>query len=435
MTNDVSGSSLVRSRRYKLSRLVLHKVSLVLINGNFKPRLKRIGLAIAVLFVYLLYGSVEGFGLARNLAFRPHLSLFDEARFTSRFGDKIMFFGGSSYELASISALVASFAGDFDASFRFKSLAFELFENRLEEADRVSTRQKNSKLIFYMVSAGRTDLLEKTQPGARAFADSNSTFGNPRPSGFSPVLDLARACNWSEEGLDPEWSNLIRGRKVVVIGPAPDPELSEKSLSSHQNAFFIWIGALNAETRHGAPARHGIPANDLGIAMNGANSRWFSENPGFLHPESASWLLSKENLASIPLLNIHHLRAATHMPYLSGSPNMFPILLFDVLLHGAREVFVYGVDLFVGRVSYREDARYRLPIGAKLGRAIDASGSTGRSGEMLRNISLHDPIENFTIVKVLTLSCEVRGSSVFESIIGLTPHQYALALGGRFDEV
>jgi hypothetical protein len=108
--------------------------------------------------------------------------------------------------------------------------------------------------------------------------------------------------------------------------------------------------------------------------------------------------------------------------YLSGNPNMVPVMIVDLLLAGLGPIWVTGTTFFLGEAPYRESQRR---IFETSGAATDRYGSTGGQFERCRGISGHDQFVNRAVVRNLYQAGHVTGDSKFIESIEMSSHQYS----------
>lgn len=407
-----------RSWKYLFSRRAIRTLSASRFFGALKMEQQRYLFSFVFILLTTLYTSRWTFVNARNLI----ALVWDRELSRGQPDTTIRWTNSLAPELLSLSGLIFAILGDFCLSLRLKEIALHRLRERLQDQDGNAAGVIPPELVPYLMSAGFDEELSQEILRNREWTLSASNV----------VSELVRLGVSDDLRTDSRWQDLIRGREVVVVGPAPDSELTSQGLASHTDAFFIWIAGVRPDSLTGGFEKYGVLPSALGIALNGANSRWIMNNRHLLKPGMADWLLSKAQTTEPLPWNHHHLAVGTALPYLSGAPNLVPIVVADALLNRASSVFIYGTDFFIGTDSYRDESRYHLPSGSDLGPAIDASGSAGQPRDVLGNIARHDPIENFTLMKALASDSSVDGSSVFQSAIRLTSSQYASELERRF---
>jgi len=117
--------------------------------------------------------------------------------------------------------------------------------------------------------------------------------------------------------------------------------------------------------------------------------------------------------------------------YISGIPNMVPLMVVDLLLRGFGPLYVTGATFFLGPVPYRSGQRRIHSAGSV---TTDRFGSRGAEFERCRAISGHDQIMNLAIIRNLFLEGLVTGDQGFTASLSMEIDDYLRQLDKTYGE-
>lgn len=111
--------------------------------------------------------------------------------------------------------------------------------------------------------------------------------------------------------------------------------------------------------------------------------------------------------------------------YLSGNPNMVPVMVVDLLLRGFAPLYVTGATFFLGSHPYRATQRRIVSLDSS---RTDEFGSSGRAFERCLGISGHDQLTNMAIIRNLFREGLVTGDDAFVKALEMSTKEYLQGL-------
>lgn len=218
---------------------------------------------------------------------------------------------------------------------------------------------------------------------------------------------------------------LVEGKSVLVYGPGPTGSALDNALLG---------GPIARVLRRGITwdSANDLAENRVDVAYaNFATSAWLAT----LTPTHLIELLSPFQLVALKGRGLRERRitsvaakaySVNRWPtYVDGSPNMVPIILWDMLASGAASIHVIGTSFFLGEDAYRSD---QLSIDSVSEERRDPQGSTGTQFSVCKSLALHNPSVGRQFVKNLILSGRINGDKSFVRALELTDVQYAREL-------
>lgn len=225
----------------------------------------------------------------------------------------------------------------------------------------------------------------------------------------------------------------VCGQNVMIYGPGPTDAALPRGSRGQLVARVRKPGVTNWN-------------NDADLAdgrvdiqyANGATQSWLADlSPSELRrtvePVRFTTLKSDDIQAAILRSSHAGIRSASRWPhFIDGSPNMVPIVIWDLLLSGAQPVFVTGASFFLGSQPYRSG---NSCYGGGMVSRTDVFGSRGQEFERCYSIAKHNPLANRRFVKTFWRSQRIQGDSHFEWSIGLSDADYLAELDALYGSV
>lgn len=199
------------------------------------------------------------------------------------------------------------------------------------------------------------------------------------------------------------WRSSIEGRRVAVVGPAA----SQHPLDSHD----LRAGVANLARLRERDA-------DLG----GGEIIYLNDETWSSHPRSETlsaageyeWLVLKSKTADPPARS-RVLTWGAGLLFTAGTPNLVPLICFDLLVGGAGRLFLTGMDFYAAQEPQAADRSERHPPLRESAR-----------------IASHNPIENRAFVANLLKSAHITADPVVETIAGLDDLDYLRRLDENY---
>ena len=231
--------------------------------------------------------------------------------------------------------------------------------------------------------------------------------------------------NWSN---DSSWSERISGHDVVIVGPAPT-SLTKSSLRQSSLVGRVVMQDVLAWDEKRDP---------LGGRCELA---WVSRETRMWIKETDSW----DQLAPFDAVSFRVDRAsqewgeigtknfrAAHNPsslMIGGSsPNMIPLMVWDVLKVDGASLTVGGTTFFASQTAYTETNRR---FKHTMGKPTDETGSTGELFERCPTFARHNVTENLTLVANLAQADAIAVDAECQRVIDLDVADYL----GELDEL
>lgn len=225
----------------------------------------------------------------------------------------------------------------------------------------------------------------------------------------------------------------VRGQNIIIFGPGP----TDAALPSRSRDWPVARVLMPGVTNWNNDADLADGRVDIQYA-NGETQSWLAElSPSELRRTVATvrftTLRSDNNQAGALRSSHAGIRSALRWPrFIDGSPNMVPIMLWDLLLSGAQSVFVTGASFFLGSQPYRADhLRYDATIASR----TNVFGSRGPEFDRCYSIAKHNPLANLRFARSLWGSQRVQGDSHFQRAVGLSDTGYLAELDALYGAV
>ena len=222
-------------------------------------------------------------------------------------------------------------------------------------------------------------------------------------------------------GKDSRFERLVSGHSVTILGPAPTSLQAEGADDESLVARVIMQEVLNWD-----PASDPLSgACHLAYASRETRN-WLRETDSWTALQAfdaVSFRLDNSNDA-FPDTVDSYLRLARDPRALmlgGSSPNMIPMMVWDVLGVPDVEVTLGGTTFFASKTAYTKGNR-RLKH--TTGKATDATGSTGELFERCPTFARHNVTENLTLVSNLITSGAIQADAETEAIAQMSIHDY-----------
>lgn len=229
------------------------------------------------------------------------------------------------------------------------------------------------------------------------------------------------------------FQDYVSGQDVIIYGPGP----TDAGLPSESRGLPVARVLTPGVTNWNNDADLADGRVNIQYA-NGETQSWLAElSPSELRRTVATvrfTTLKSDNDQAAALRSSHAgIRSALRWPrFIDGSPNMVPIMLWDLLLSGAQSVFVTGASFFLGSQPYRSGSSGY--DGCMVSRT-DVFGSRGQEFDCCYRIAKHNPLANLRFARSLWGSQRVQGDSHFQRAVGLSDTGYLAELDALYGSV
>lgn len=223
---------------------------------------------------------------------------------------------------------------------------------------------------------------------------------------------------WSDEK---DWVDLVKGREVLLMGPAPS-SLKKSIITSNTlvgRVIMQNVTQWNSDT------------DPLGGQCDIA---WASRETRNWLDSSVSWHLLNDfdavsfrgqipNHEKIPAISalIRVARSPQALLIEGSSPNMIPLAMWDVLTAPDTQVVIGGTTFFASEIAYTDSNRR---VKHQVNKSTDAAGSTGLLFERCPTFARHNVSENLALVANLVNGGIVTTDSECERVIQLDEPSY-----------
>lgn len=217
------------------------------------------------------------------------------------------------------------------------------------------------------------------------------------------------------------------GASVTVIGPGPVGELGPFFNSNSPICRVVMPGVTNWSNDDIVDGRV-----TFGY-LNGHSTEWLTR---LSQEERDSIVRSFEGLRIKKMTEWEHAYSSVrqvrrmHDLFLTGSPNMVPTIIMDLLTEGTEHVYVTGTSFFVGAEPYRPSERREF---YEVSKVSDSFGAINNGTfERCYSHSSHDQIVNRGIIRLLYDAGYVSGDSLFVSALLMSDAEYLLELENSY---
>ena len=203
---------------------------------------------------------------------------------------------------------------------------------------------------------------------------------------------------WSN---DSPWSEVLEQKNIILLGPAPT-SLNRRAITQDTLVGRVLMQAVSSWDGQKDPL--GGQCDLVWVSRETRN--WIRDNDAWhlLEPFAAvSFRVDRAN-QEWPELNSENYRPAHNPSTLmvgGSSPNMMPLMMWDVLKVEGVSLTVGGTTFFASQTAYTDTNRR---FKHTLGRPTDETGSTGELFERCPTFARHNVTENLSLVANLAHS-------------------------------
>ena len=224
-----------------------------------------------------------------------------------------------------------------------------------------------------------------------------------------------------------DWTNFVRGKTVLIYGPAEVVELPEVP-GSCLVARIIGPGVYQWDSDDDLLSNQ----TDVVYSIRNNIEKGLSEVGGVFRQRLLGYrFVCIKRGGTFGLPNGRSVPGFGGL-FMSGHPQMVPLCALDIVRSSALPV-VIGADFFSSEVAYRESDRRLVGWGqpSQRSRQQSVSGSDGGAFDRCSLMASHNIFENWALVKFLFDAGKIRGDSRFAQSMNYSIHELAL----RYDEV
>ena len=222
--------------------------------------------------------------------------------------------------------------------------------------------------------------------------------------------------------VEAQWRSYIRGRTVVVYGPGESSGLDQDIPNDDVVIRIAGPGSFNW-TDHSDYASgrtdvvYLIPET---LAVIGSSNQ---ERTEIFAPYKFVGL-KRSSADYIP--NLRRVESGSRL-FLTGHPNMVPLVCIDALRVPEVKVSVLGSNFFASSIAYRQDSLRSNPDKS----SQTSAGSSGRQFDRTTLMASHNAIQNRAVVKNLVTAGHITGDKEFLEAVNLSNLDYVR----RLDEI
>jgi hypothetical protein len=231
--------------------------------------------------------------------------------------------------------------------------------------------------------------------------------------------------DWSS---DSSWSKKISGQQVVILGPAPT-SLKKSSLRQSSLVGRVVMQDVLAWDEERDPL-----GGRCELAWVSRETRmWIKETGAWdqLAPfDAVSFRVDRasQEWAEIGTKNFRAAHNPSSLMIGGSSPNMIPLMVWDVLKVDGASLSLGGTTFFASQTAYTETNR-RLKH--TMGKPTDETGSTGELFERCPTFARHNVTENLALVANLAEAGAIAVDAECQRVIELDVLDYL----GELDEL
>jgi len=211
---------------------------------------------------------------------------------------------------------------------------------------------------------------------------------------------------------------------AIILGPA---ECEEENIQGIFRSAPIHQVLIPTGTS-GRSLAESLHPEVASVYSNGMTNEWLAS----LRHEEREAVVDRARVVRVKRLE-HWMRQDSRFEptppckllYLSGSPNMVPFMVVDLILRGYAPLYVTGATFFLGSHPYRATQRRLVSFASP---ATNEFGSSGQAFERCRGISGHDQLINIAIIRNLFREGLVTGDRSFRTAIEMSTKDYLQCL-------
>lgn len=217
-----------------------------------------------------------------------------------------------------------------------------------------------------------------------------------------------------------DWGGLLNGRSVAIAGPAPSGEKAGVRIDDHDLVVRIeYRGAEHLPDATEAGARTDVSYYNA----QGGRALVHRKLDHVLRELRMAVFKRHDHVVIAPP---GHGRGA-HTPrdvFIAGTPNMLPIMLFDLLVTGAAPPSIFHANFFHADAPYHPGYRDGMVDQRGNIAPVDEWMSRGRMLEKCREMSRHDPLSQLHFVRNLWRAGLVRPDDACAAVLGMDDDDY-----------
>ena len=215
---------------------------------------------------------------------------------------------------------------------------------------------------------------------------------------------------------DDEFTKLISGKSVAIVGPAPNQEKQGQDIDSFDNIVRLRFPEDDPNTAPHVGRKTTIINNSLAFSNLMGDSLNNDDNM-YVTYQSA---IPKGNRAK-------HSRTLFELENnLLTMPHAVPRILIDLLAFAPSKIKIFNTTLLLGIKGKSYTANYKQKISA-----IIESQNIPSADKIRISAFYHDPIVNFLIIKCLYLKYFFEADTVLNEIIKMSLENYLVRFFGE----
>ena len=240
------------------------------------------------------------------------------------------------------------------------------------------------------------------------------------------ALDLHTS---TDKKQDQKFRKFVEKKKIAIVSPSP---------SDKKDGYVIdntdVVIRTNNKTHYSTDDEFKGSRCDIGY-FNEGRAKHISVNGISQWPLDMSWIVGKKSnipdliLKRLPIdgIDVKYLNTRSLIRIdsilFSGSLNFLPNIIFDLLRHNPKKIFLYHFDMMLTKDR----------ITGYIPKSRDGSKSTrDLINYNLRSFAGHDPITSFLFIKSLWEKGLISGDDYFERVIMMEPKDYMKNLQNNY---
>ncbi len=208
-----------------------------------------------------------------------------------------------------------------------------------------------------------------------------------------------------------EMIDLVKDKKVIVIGPAPDDEFKSDDL---YKKFDVSVGpnyVCDRDTKFNISYYVAlIKKVKTDLIYNSFKKLDFAC--------VASQYYKLIDLSKIENSNVRSFEEEllSLMLIFKSRPNLIQDIIYDLLKHNPRKIYLCGTNFFLGKKTYRDNSFTKY---------ID---NERKKDGVIKTLRLHDPFANFAFLKNVWTNGLIDVSEDLKSVISLSEEDFSIKL-------
>ena len=209
-------------------------------------------------------------------------------------------------------------------------------------------------------------------------------------------------------------TNLVKDKKLIVIGPAPDSELNSMSVV---NDYDISVGPNYLSGRDYKFNISYYIALTKKVNIEVLIKSFKDLN--FACIASQYYYLIKSNVEKITNVRSFEEDLLSLMFIYKSRPNLIPDIILDLLKHSPKKIYLCGTNFFLGKKTYREKSFTKY-----------IEDDRKKNG-VIKTLRAHDPFANFAFLKNVWKNGLIEVSEDVKNVISLSENEFSK----RLDEI